>query len=102
MRDLEATPIERRLAVDGLSRFPEAGKTRLFNHVLSNREGMRMAVTVSDLSGANVDARLVRDGAVLSRSDCIEARIAVFGDRTGHEAQRCVQARGQLLVGGAA
>jgi G3E family GTPase len=60
---------QRKLPVTVLSGFLGAGKTSLLNHVLQNKEGLKAAVIVNDMSEINIDARWLEGQNVLSRTE---------------------------------
>ncbi len=62
-----------------LAGFLGAGKTTLLNHILTNANGMRMAVIVNDFGSINVDAELVKsesDNMISLENGCVCCNLA--------------------------
>ncbi|SFI81668.1 GTP-binding protein [Thermoflavimicrobium dichotomicum] len=59
----------KKIPVTVLSGYLGAGKTTILNHVLNNRQGLKVAVIVNDMSEINIDADLIDREARLSRTE---------------------------------
>lgn len=59
----------KKLPVTVLSGFLGSGKTSLLNHILHNKEGLKVVIIVKDMSEINENARLIEQEGTISLTE---------------------------------
>ncbi len=59
----------KKIPVTVLSGFLGAGKTTILNHILHNKQNLKVAVIVNDMSEINIDSQIIEKGSTLSRTE---------------------------------